>query len=97
MANKIGESKINQSSFIIPRTELKIFLQVTKASFVTTHEMQDTWVVDYGPVQLCGHFVAYHQKFFHEENKDWLCSCEKNHSVLHLFQCINVKAHKALL
>ncbi len=44
-----------------------------------------------------GHFAAYHQRFGHEEDEDWRCSCGKYRAALHPFQCTNARAHRALL
>ena len=44
-----------------------------------------------------GHFAAYHQRFSHEEEEDWRCSCRNYRTPLHPFRCINARAHRALL
>ena len=44
-----------------------------------------------------GHFAAYHQRFSHEEEKDWRCSCGIYRAPLHPFRCANARAHRALL
>ena len=44
-----------------------------------------------------GNFAAYHQRFSHEEEENWRCSCGNYRAQLHPFGCTNVRAHKALL
>ena len=44
-----------------------------------------------------GHFVAYHERFGHEEETDLHCTCGQKRAQLHPFSCPNARAHRSLL
>lgn len=48
MAMGIGKSMIDQSTAIIPRTKLKIYLLADEIGSTTRYEMRNTWAANSG-------------------------------------------------
>ena len=90
MAIGMGKPTTNRGTAVVPRARLKTHFQTEKIGPTTT---RSTWMIDSGSV--C--FAAYHQRFSHEEEEDWRCSCGNYRAPLHPFRCTNARANRALL
>ena len=96
MAIGMGEPTTNRGTAVVPRARIETHLQMEKlAPQLSIKREVLGWLI--AARSGHGHFAAYHQRFSHEEEEDWRCSCGSYHARLYPFRCTNARAHGALL
>ena len=93
MAIGMGKPTVKRSTAAVSRIRIKTHLRTEGIGPTIECKTKSPRMVRSGR----GYFAAYHQRFSHEEEDDWRCSCGKYRAPLHPFGCTNARVHRALL